>query len=57
MMSDPPSGQAADAGDAIQRKINQAGDAQDAIEAFVRENPMTAALLALGIGYILGKII
>jgi hypothetical protein len=56
-MSDRPEGTVADAGEAVQRKINQASDAHDQIETFIRNNPMTAALIALGIGYVLGKII
>lgn len=55
-MSDRPEGTVADAGEAVQRKINQASDAHDQIETFIRNNPMTAALIALGIGYVLGKI-
>jgi hypothetical protein len=56
-VSDRPEGSVADVGDAVQRKINAAGDAQDQIVDFIRENPITAALLALGIGYVLAKII
>jgi hypothetical protein len=55
-MSDRPEGTVADTGEAIQRKINQASDAHDQIETFIRNNPMTAVLIALGIGYVLGKI-
>jgi ElaB/YqjD/DUF883 family membrane-anchored ribosome-binding protein len=55
-MSDRPEGKVADTGEAIQRRINQASDAHDTIETFIRQNPMTSALIALGIGYILGKI-
>jgi hypothetical protein len=55
-MSDRPEGTVADAGEAVQRKINQAGEAQDQIVDFIRDNPITAALLAIGIGYVLGKL-
>ena len=55
-MSDRPEGTIADVGDAVQRKINAAGDAQDQIVDFIKENPITAALIALGIGYLLAKI-
>jgi ElaB/YqjD/DUF883 family membrane-anchored ribosome-binding protein len=55
-MNERPAGKVADTGEAIQRRINQASDAHDTIETFIRANPMTAALIALGLGYILGKI-
>jgi ElaB/YqjD/DUF883 family membrane-anchored ribosome-binding protein len=55
-MSEHPEGTIADAGEAVQRKINQASDTQDQIVAFIRDNPITAALIAMGIGYVLGKI-
>ena len=55
-VSDRPEGTVADVGDAVQRKINAAGDAQDQIVDFIKENPITAALIALGIGYLLAKI-
>ena len=55
-MSDRPEVLVADVGDAVQRKINAAGDAQDQIVDFIKENPITAALIALGIGYLLAKI-
>jgi ElaB/YqjD/DUF883 family membrane-anchored ribosome-binding protein len=55
-MSDQPEGTAADAGEAVQRKINQAAEAHDQIETLIRDNPMTAVLIAVGIGYVLGKI-
>jgi hypothetical protein len=56
-VSDQPAGTVADVGNAVQRKINAAGDAQEQIVEFIKENPITAALLALGIGYVLAKII
>jgi ElaB/YqjD/DUF883 family membrane-anchored ribosome-binding protein len=55
-MSDRPEGTVADVGEAVQRKINQASEAHDQIETFIRNNPMTAVLIAVGIGYVLGKI-
>ncbi len=55
-MSDRPQGTVADAGEAVQRKINQASDAQDQVVTFIRDNPITAALIAVGIGYLLGKV-
>jgi hypothetical protein len=56
-VSDQPAGTVADVGNAVQRKINAAGDAQEQIVEFIKENPITAALIALGIGYVLAKII
>ena len=56
-MSDHPEGSVADVGNAVQRKINAAGDAQDQIVEFIKENPITSTLIALGVGYILGKVI
>jgi hypothetical protein len=56
-MSDRPEGTIADAGAAVQRKTNQAGDAQDQIAQFIRDNPISAALIAIGIGYLLRKLI
>jgi ElaB/YqjD/DUF883 family membrane-anchored ribosome-binding protein len=55
-MSDRPEGTVADAGAAVQQKINQAGEVQDQIETFIRDNPMTAVLIAVALGYVLGKI-
>ena len=55
-MSDRPEGTVADVSEAVQQKINQASEAHDQIETFIRNNPMTAVLIAVGIGYVLGKI-
>lgn len=55
-MSDRPEGTVADVGEAVQRKINAAGEAQDQLVEFIREYPISAALIAVGIGYVLGKI-
>jgi ElaB/YqjD/DUF883 family membrane-anchored ribosome-binding protein len=55
-MSDRPEGTVSDAGEAVQRKINQASEAHDQIETFIRDNPMTAVLIAVALGYVLGKI-
>jgi hypothetical protein len=55
--SDTVQGPVADAGRTVQRGLNQAGDAKDELSAFIRANPIGAALLAVGIGYLLGKII
>jgi ElaB/YqjD/DUF883 family membrane-anchored ribosome-binding protein len=56
-MSDPTQGTAADAGQTVQKGINQACDAQEQLVTFIRDNPLSAALIAVGIGYLLGKIL
>jgi len=56
-MSDRPEGRIADAGEAVQRTINQAADRQDEVTQFIHDRPVTAVLIALGIGYLLGKVI
>jgi hypothetical protein len=56
-MSDKAEGVAASAGGTVQEKLNQAGEAQDQLVQFIRDNPMSAALVFVGIGYVLGKII
>jgi hypothetical protein len=53
-VSDQAEGAVADAG---RKGLNQAGEAQDQLAALIRDNPISAALLAVGIGYLLGKII
>jgi ElaB/YqjD/DUF883 family membrane-anchored ribosome-binding protein len=44
-------------GEAIQRQINQADEASDQLTKFIREYPISAILIAAGVGYIFGKII
>jgi hypothetical protein len=56
-MSDQAEGAVADAGHTIQSGLNQAGEAKDQLTQLIRERPISAVLLALGIGYLLGKII
>ena len=56
-MSDRPEGRIADAGEAVQRTINKTSDAQEELTQFIRERPISAVLIALGIGYVLGKIV
>jgi ElaB/YqjD/DUF883 family membrane-anchored ribosome-binding protein len=56
-MSDRAEGAIADAGETVQRGLNQAADAKDQAARFIRDRPISAALIALGIGYLLGKII
>ena len=56
-MSDTTQGTAADAGQAVQKGINQACDAQAQLVTCIRDNPISAALIAVGIGYLLGKIL
>ena len=56
-MSDKAEGVAADAGATVQRKLDQAAEAQDQLVQFIKDNPISAALVFFGIGYVLGKII
>jgi hypothetical protein len=39
------------------KKLDQAGEAQDQLVQFIQDNLMSAALVFVGIGYVLGKII
>jgi ElaB/YqjD/DUF883 family membrane-anchored ribosome-binding protein len=55
-MSERAEGTVADAGEAVQQKINQVADAQDQLVGFIKANPLSAVLIALGAGYVLGKI-
>jgi hypothetical protein len=55
-MSDHPEGTIADAGEAVQRKVNQVSDGHEQIVEFIRSNPISAALIAVAIGYVLGKV-
>jgi ElaB/YqjD/DUF883 family membrane-anchored ribosome-binding protein len=55
-MSERVEGTVSDAGEAVQRKINQVSDAQDQLVDFIKDNPLSAVLIALGVGFILGKI-
>jgi hypothetical protein len=56
-MSDKAEGAAADAGATVQKKLYQAGETQDQLVQFIQNNPISAALIFVGIGYVLGKII
>jgi hypothetical protein len=49
-------GAVAAAGATVQRKLNQAGEVQDQLVKFIRDNPISAAFVFIGIGYVLGKI-
>jgi len=55
-MSDQAAGTVADAGQAVQRRINQAGNATDQLTRLIREQPVSSVLVAVGVGYLLGKI-
>ena len=55
-MSDNSAGAVADAGRTVQRRLNQADDAKDQLTQFIREYPISAAILAVGVGYVLGKV-
>jgi hypothetical protein len=56
-MSDRAEGAVADAGQAVQKGLNQAGEAKDQLGQAIRDHPIAAMLVAVGIGYVLGKII
>ena len=56
-MSDKVEGVGADARATVQRKLDQAAEAQDQLVQLIRDNPISAALVFFGIGYVLGKII
>src|ERR1700722_18624894 len=56
-MSDRAEGTVADTGEAIQRHINRADEAADQLTQFIRERPITAVLMAMGVGYLLAKIL
>ncbi len=56
-MSNQAEGAVADVGQTVQRSLNQAGEAKNQLSEFIRANPICAALMAVGIGYILGKIV
>ncbi len=55
-MSERAEGTVADAGEAVQRTINQVSDTQEQVVDFIKQNPLSAVLIALGVGYVLGKI-
>jgi hypothetical protein len=55
-MSDKAEGPVANAGQTVQQGINQATDAKEQLVEFIRENPIPSAVMAVCIGYILGKI-
>jgi ElaB/YqjD/DUF883 family membrane-anchored ribosome-binding protein len=56
-MSDRAEGAVADTGEAIQRRINQADEVADEFTTFVRQHPVSALLIAVSVGYVLGKIV
>lgn len=43
-------------GRAINRATESAGGALDQVESYIRQQPFSAALLALGIGYLIGRL-
>jgi hypothetical protein len=56
-MSDKTDTVVADAGAAAQRKLDQAAEVQDQLVQFIKDNPISAALIFFGIGYVFGKIV
>ncbi len=55
-LSDLENGQSRAQGRAINRATESAGGTLNEIETFVREQPFSAAFIALGIGYIIGRL-
>ncbi len=55
-MSDQAQGTIADAGQTVQRGINQAADAKDQLTQYILDRPIPAVVIALALGYLLGKI-
>jgi len=49
-------GPIADAGEAVQRRINQADQMTTQVTDFVRQRPFTSVLIGAAVGYLLGKI-
>jgi len=49
-------GPIADAGEAVQRRINQADQMTSQVTDFVHQRPFTAVLIGVAVGYLLGKI-
>ena len=45
-MSDKAEGAVADAGQTVQKGLNQATDTKDEVTRFIRDNPICAALIA-----------
>jgi ElaB/YqjD/DUF883 family membrane-anchored ribosome-binding protein len=43
-------------GNVIQRGREQAQGAADQVGSYIREQPFTAVLIALGVGYLLGRL-
>jgi hypothetical protein len=56
-MSDQAEGPVANAGQTVQKGLNQVGSAKDRLSEFIRARPICAALIAVGIGYVIGKVI
>jgi hypothetical protein len=56
-MSDKAEGAAADVGATVQKKLDQAGEAQEKLVQFIQDKPMSSAVVFVAIGYVLGKII
>jgi hypothetical protein len=56
-MSDKAEGAVADAGQTVQSGLNQAVEAKDQLTQLIRDHPICAVLIAIGIGYGLGKIV
>jgi ElaB/YqjD/DUF883 family membrane-anchored ribosome-binding protein len=54
-MSDQSEGAAADVGRDVQQGLNQASDATEQFSQMIRDRPIPSMLIAIAIGYLLGK--
>ncbi len=57
MMSEKVEGPIADAGNTVQKGLNQAGEIQDQVAEFIQDKPIYPILIAVAVGYLLGKIV
>ncbi len=57
MMSEKVEGPIADAGNTVQKGLNQAGEIQDQVAEFIQDKPIYSILIAVAVGYLLGKIV
>jgi CheY-like chemotaxis protein len=56
-MGDRAEGTIADTGEAIQQRVNQADEAVEQLTKAIRQRPIIAVMIAVGVGYLLGKVV
>jgi ElaB/YqjD/DUF883 family membrane-anchored ribosome-binding protein len=56
-LSDQAEGIVADAGQTVQRGLNQVSESTEQLSQVIRDKPLCAMLVAIGVGYVLGKIL